>query len=607
MSNLKIILAFLFISLVIYSNSLRGDFIFDDYTLLVDNADIKQLHTLPNIFTSNAFKSSSFVLGDSFDRYLPLVSLSFAVDYSLWKLNRFGYHLENVLLHSLNAFLVFCLIFLLFSDRRLALATSLLFCVHPIFAESVNFISGRTDLLSGLFALLTLVFYLKYTVSKKWIELFIVLFSFICALLTRESGFLIFLPVFILFTGLRAKLSRGTVLLHVISFSGLLVIYAFLRLTILLPVNLIPKSPLPFSLDILNFFNILARYVGLLVFPFTLYILRTTPLIASFLSLSALAPAMFFLSLALALFLSIRKKQYIVIFGMAWFILGMLYLLKFMYKLPGRVSMDEHWLYIPAIGFFIIASYLFLKFKNRRIAKFAGIFIIFIYCLATFINSGYWRERRVFYRHNLQFVVPDVANILRLSFVSELCREGNYKEALSEVNKSLATSQDNWMAYLGLGDILRALKRYPEAKQAYENALKIDYFCWQANRKLKNLALELGERYEDYTIASGLTAEELKIVSLVRMGYFDYALALLAKNLEAAPTPQLYTLAGVTLGKMGKFVIAEELFQQALKLDTSYSPAWCNLAILYEKTQDYKKADACWIRSGRRENAGHHY
>ena len=65
------------------------------------------------------------------------------MDYKLWKLKPFGYHLTNALMHIGVALLVFVLVKAIFGKVTVALAASLLFVVHPIQTQAVTYVSGR--------------------------------------------------------------------------------------------------------------------------------------------------------------------------------------------------------------------------------------------------------------------------------------------------------------------------------------------------------------------------------------------------------------------------------------------------------------------------------
>ncbi|HOX23644.1 MAG TPA: hypothetical protein PLL10_09280, partial [Elusimicrobiales bacterium] len=129
--------------------------------------------------------------------YIPLTWVSMGLDYELWGLNPFGYHFTALLLHTANAVLFFFCVNRLFaaaavgaSSRRRAIAAllaALFFAIHPLRVESVAWATARRDLVSGLFALSSLLYYLRYARDSRpgYYAASLVLFA--CATLSRES------------------------------------------------------------------------------------------------------------------------------------------------------------------------------------------------------------------------------------------------------------------------------------------------------------------------------------------------------------------------------------------------------------------------------------
>ena len=589
LSRPQIFLLIFFISLIIYSNSLNGDFILDDNFLIVDNELIKHIRTIPLLFSTQAFNQPSnlIIYENTYQYYRPLMTLSFAIDYSIWRLNPIGYHLTNIVIHSFNAFLVFCLIYRLFINFPLALLSSVLFCVHPLHTQAVSYITNRTELLVSFFMLATLLSYFRFTDTKNSLVYCISLFSFILALLSREAGFLACVPFFIIFIGIKSKIPKYQIMLHFISFIGIIGIYMIARFTLLVPLQIIPVSPFPFLSDVVNFLRVLTEYFRLLIFPYPLFILRNIAPVASF-NIPEIAQ-LFFPLIFLAIILSalIKRKKYIPVFAISWFILTLLYLLRFMYKFSGRISLEEQWVYLASMGFFVLLAYLILSIKRRTLMITLSIIIVILYSTLTFINNNHWKNEIDFYRYNLKFVNSDI--VLRINFINALRKEGRYGEALKEMNYTLSMNPGNWMAYIALGDLLREMGRFDEAKIVYKSALKIDYFCWQANRRLKLLTEEAGQTFKD-EIDPALPLAEAKIVSLIRIGNFAEALEAIEKELLPGASPKFYTLAGITFAKMGMLNKAIDVFNAALKLHPDYPLALYNLAVAYENKQDLRKA-----------------
>jgi tetratricopeptide (TPR) repeat protein len=137
-----------------YSNSLSGDFVWDDRALIVDDHAVKSWDHLPEIFSHDFFERRENEL--PYGYYRPVCTLSYLVDFTVWGLRPGGYHLTNVLLHAANACLVVSILLCLDWGAFAGLIAGLLFAVHPMHSENVAWIAGRTDLLAFFFSALAL-------------------------------------------------------------------------------------------------------------------------------------------------------------------------------------------------------------------------------------------------------------------------------------------------------------------------------------------------------------------------------------------------------------------------------------------------------------------
>ncbi len=97
----------------------------------------------------------------------PLTVLSHMVDCEFSGLNPWGHHFTNVLLHALNAMLVFALLQQMTGARWQSLLVAALFAVHPLRVESVAWVAERKDVLSGFFGLLSLLAYARYAQKSE--------------------------------------------------------------------------------------------------------------------------------------------------------------------------------------------------------------------------------------------------------------------------------------------------------------------------------------------------------------------------------------------------------------------------------------------------------
>jgi len=118
--------------------------------------------------------------------FRPVVSTINLIDYFLWGTNAFGYHLTNALVHLINIQLVYYLSLRLFKRAELSFLCSIVFLFHPILANSVYWISGRTDMAACSFYLLSLILTSKYLKDLDIRYFILSQVSFFVALLSKE-------------------------------------------------------------------------------------------------------------------------------------------------------------------------------------------------------------------------------------------------------------------------------------------------------------------------------------------------------------------------------------------------------------------------------------
>lgn len=134
--------------------------------------------------------------------YRPLLYLTFIIDRFVWGLQESIMHFENVLLHAANTVLVFLISVRIFrryrmDDRLLPFVAALLFALHPINTESVNWISGRTDLMGGVFLLSSLLVEIIALEKKRPVLAFPAALLFLCGCLSKDTVVFAF-PAFLL-------------------------------------------------------------------------------------------------------------------------------------------------------------------------------------------------------------------------------------------------------------------------------------------------------------------------------------------------------------------------------------------------------------------------
>lgn len=161
-----------------YLPALRAGYIWDDDYYVTQNEHLRDLGGLWRIWVPGATP-----------QYYPMVFLTFWLEYRLWALEPFGYHLTNVLLHAANALLVARLAHRLRLPWHWALAA--LFALHPVHVESVAWITERKNVLSTFGYLLAALAWLRFDdartddTPRPWRHYLVALAWFLFALLSK--------------------------------------------------------------------------------------------------------------------------------------------------------------------------------------------------------------------------------------------------------------------------------------------------------------------------------------------------------------------------------------------------------------------------------------
>jgi len=153
--------------------------------------------------------------------FRPTAFLVFLLDYRLHGFDPVGFHLTNILIHSLNSVLFFYLLKAIFKNDWTAFIAALFFAVYPVNIESVVWVSGRFDLLASFFLLIALLLWIEglESDSRRWLIPMSALI-YLLALFAKETviaAVLIF-PVFIVCYGKgKAVTNRNWLLLSALA------------------------------------------------------------------------------------------------------------------------------------------------------------------------------------------------------------------------------------------------------------------------------------------------------------------------------------------------------------------------------------------------------
>lgn len=520
--DLFLISIIIIVAFFAFSPCLKNDFIqWDDYSYVVENQAIRSfsLYNIKRIFTS-------FFISN----YHPLTMMSYSLDYYFYKLNPYGYHLTNLMLHLLNCLLVFWLFSIFVKNRGIAFITAILFAIHPLHVESVAWIGERKDVLYGLFflgALVSYCYYLKDNLRPKFYH--IALLLFFLSLMSKSMAVTLPLVLFLIDYISHRKIDKAAITDKI----------PFFLLSLLF--GILAMFAMGLDKDVPNrlYINLLVKFVaaGHSIVFYISKILIPAGLSCLYVWYEKTSPFYSLIIPILIISLIAFRRSRVIIFGLSFFIITLLPVLKFIPFAGGSMVADRY-AYIPSIGIFFIVGEGFMWLYETRVKYIRHIRIFLIVFFAILIIS---LSLLTYHRCNIW------QNTLSL-----------WDDALQKHQYSLLAYNNRGMAYLETGDTDKAISDLT-------NALKIDP---RSTTVLNNRAAAYGKK-----------------------GEFVNALSDLDKSVKIAPkNTKTYFIRGIIYMQKNEPEHALAEFNKSVELNPGYSEALLKRAMIYFYMKKYEKS-----------------
>ncbi|MCX5710312.1 MAG: tetratricopeptide repeat protein [Candidatus Omnitrophica bacterium] len=599
-----------------YFNSLNSPFIWDDEALIIKNPLIRTGTPTPKILTSDLYNGIS--AGSNF--YRPAQTFSYWMNFRLCGLEPFGYHLTNILLHAIVSILVFIFIFILVKDWLLAFAASLFFAANPLSTEAVTYVSGRAEMLLGLFLISSLILFIKSLETKSKWQFALSLVLFISGLLSKELAmvFPFVVLAYIYYFRREEARSRNFLVKNCLPFFAILGVYLVLRLTILSFSTLRPPalSAVPFYLRISVLPKVFLTYFKLLVMPVGLHMSRTL--------LRPVSPVGFFIAwfalgtLVVLCFKALcdKNRRGVLPFMFFWFLI---FLLPQSGLFAINAFVSEHFIYLSGVSFFLGLAYLLKKYLRPVLFAVSVAAITAFYSGLTISRNYDWQSPLIFYK-KIIISSPDSFQAhnnlgLQYEFRSEL------DKALTEYRKAIAIKPDLLEAHANRANLYFKMGRLAQAKEEYAIVEKLSP-PGKAGEIQNNIGCvyevegKLDEALKRYVLA-------LKLDPTLSFAHFNIARLNFARGdligaseeiLKSLPEIQpnndnerviknylssvkvisdgavFYNDLGVRFAGAGDFADAAKAFLKSLELKPLYADAHFNLGLAYWNMGQNRKA-----------------
>ncbi|MEK9628159.1 MAG: tetratricopeptide repeat protein [Nitrospinota bacterium] len=536
--NVCLVFSFFALTVIVFFNSLGNDFVFDDTHYIKENYLIKALD-LPGLW--NIF--SSFYVWD----YLPLTFVSFGIDYGLFGLDPAGYHLTNLLLHFVNSYLTYRLVFHITQSGKIALWTAIIFLTHPIQVESVSWISERKNLLSFAFFAGSFICYLRGD-SRK---LSLVLFGMAC--LSKSSVVILPLLLIIYDISFNEKKIMNALVDKVPYFLISLVSAALTLLSHSTGETIKEHSD---QNPLFTFFSMLAvlkEYILKIFLPVNLNVWYPSQIYKSFYEPQVMISAIVMTVYFVLLWWGYKNKR-IVFFGLAWFLIA---LLPNSQIVPMEIIMADRFLYIPLVGFSIALGSMIRGSRKKEGLLIVSVLVLI--CLLSVNRNSVFKNDFLLWKDS---VARNPNNTFSLMFYGvSHWEKGDHDHALESLKQAKIIEPANEKAALYSAHIYKEKKEWNKAEALYKELARKH----PKNAKyLNHLAVFWDKR--------GKTKKSIETINQAIK--LDPELGLAHFN------------RGVFLNKVGDSKGALDSFKKAVVLEQNWAHAHHTLGMFYIKRTD---------------------
>lgn len=549
-------------TIIAYGNTLNFPHIsWDDPEMVFRNRDVIG-------FDIAALFSSHYV-----GNYIPFTMLTHAIDWFLFGKSDMGHHVMNLLFHLTNGYLVYILSLRLFKEKNIASISVIIFLLHPLQSESVNWISELKNLGYALFYLLGLLSYLKYIKSNNNKFLLVTGFYFIASCLYKPSAVVFPLSLLCIDLFVNKKFDAKQ-LMNKLPFFIIALLFGLVNLKTQAADQFINYAhDFPVYERITNAGFALFKYLNLFIIPYNLSVIYPFPEKNMLLTIIGLA---FILLLAFVLYLLYKKQKTDLVAIILFILCNLILVLQF---IPfGEVLYADRYMYVAIIGFAWLVAFLLQKIPLQKMI----IPIILIAALGSlsFIRNTKWKNSITLYEDILK-KYPN--NFLALNSLGvENMQRNNDDRALMYFNKATNVAPYNYKGFYNKGlwylknnnpkraieefNTVIVMYNYPKAYVARASAYYALMDYDKARKDATNALLVDKNNSKAYFILGNCSNNQDDLPNAISF----YKKAIELNKFE----PDYYFKRAIALGKQQNFKDCVEDLNSCLALDPNYIDAY---------------------------------
>lgn len=597
-----------FFTFALYLPALQNEFLigWDDGLYITDNLYIRSFNWK---FFCWAFSDTSVAL-----YWHPLTWISHALDFALWEANQLGHHLSSIVIHAMNAGVVFLLTITLleyvnrdasnnkgtvvFDQRELLTVcsvTGLLFGIHPVHVESVAWVAMRKDLLYSFFYMLSILSYIHYVsdittkVTQRAFYLngryYTSLLLFILAICSKPMA--VTLPAVLMLLDwypLNRIGTRKNPVTSILEKLPFVVISCIISYVSTFAQNsgegLKTFVDVTFYARVLVMFRALSMYLWNIIVPANLQPLYPYPKDISITRPEYLL-AIFLIVILTAGCVILTNKNRLPLTVWGFFIISLLPVIGFFQT--GGQFMADRYVYLACVGPFLFIgisfNWIWTKFNSlgqkgrvlkQLLAVTAILFAVFLSSI-TFKQIGLWENAIVLWSSYIEKEgrhFPDVY----FTRGEEFRRKGQLDQAMEDYNTAISINPKYGAAYINRGIIFMERGQYDRAIEDFTTLMALEPNSVDSHINLGNAFYKKGE--------TDRALREYDTAIFKKPGYYT-----------------TYVNRGIVYKENGKIIKAIEDFSVALSLKPDLTSLYLVRGDLYMKNgtidlamRDYQKA-----------------
>ncbi len=594
--------------LAVFFPALRNDFInYDDNGYVTANAWVQNGLSAANL--GHAFRTTEIAY------WHPLTWVSHLADVEFFGRKAWGHHLTSVLLHALNALLVFVVLRKLTGEVGRSWMVAALFGLHPLHVESVAWVAERKDVLSTFFLLVAVWCYAQWIRQRVGqrpraaLAYWGSLLGFAAGLMSKPMvvtlpGLLLVLDFWPLNRWERrpdgtASGSLGRLFVEKIPFfvlavaAGAVTVWAQSALG-----TLQSMEKYSWATRLANALVSYVRYLEKCFYPSGLAVFYPYP------AQQPVALVIFAVILLTGITAAVvvgRKKKPYLLMGWLWFLGTLVPVIGFVQV--GGQAMADRYSYVPLIGIFVAAVWgaadLFKNMPDRRTGRAIASGAVLVACATLTVRQlGYWRNSLTLFRHALAVTENNwTAHFCLGYFYAQ--SPATAAEAIAEYRTTLEIAPRFAEAHFSLGAMLaRKPDTLAEAVSEYQAALRLNPRYFDAQYALTKALAQMPGRLAD-AIAAGEAAVRLAPDNSDAHNDLADLLAQVPENGEEAVAEyravlrlrpdlvEIHNNIGLVLASQpGRLPEAIAEYETALRAKPDFAEAHLNLANALARTPD---------------------